>query len=122
MTLSRDQVSVPALPEKVEPFAPLGGDVLVRGLLMTQRLANDRLHVAARKPRDGETDEEAQARAGSQMVTRMLHQSIVDPDGKPLCSEAEWDRLGSQNRYEVFRLFNIAMQLSGHDLELSAKN
>lgn len=122
MTLKRGQVNVPALPEKVEPFPPLGGDVLVRGLLMTQRLANDRLHVAEQKPRDGETEENARARAGARIVTRMLHHSVVDPDGTPLCSEVEWDRLGGLHRAEVFRLFNVAMQLSGHDLELVAKN
>ncbi|WP_183025670.1 hypothetical protein [Variovorax sp. UMC13] len=122
MAVSRDDVSVPELPEEEVPFPPFKGDVLVRGLLMSRRLANDRLHVAALKPLDGENEEQAHARAGSQIVTRMLHHSVVDVDGTPLCSEEEWDRLGALHRTDVFRVFNVAMRLSGHDLELATKN
>ncbi|MDM0086751.1 MULTISPECIES: hypothetical protein [unclassified Variovorax] len=122
MAVSREDVSVPGLPEEEVPFPPFNGDVLVRGLLMSRRLANDRLHVAALRPLEGESEEQAHARAGSQIVTRMLHHSVVDAGGTPLCSEEEWDRLGALHRIDVFRVFNVAMRLSGHDLELATKN
>ena len=53
MPLNRDQVTPPVLPEDIVPCPPAGGDVIVRGLLMTQRLANDRIHAEERALLDG---------------------------------------------------------------------
>lgn len=122
MPLHRDQITPPVLPEEIVPFPPAGGDVIVRGLLMTQRLANDRIHAAERKPLDGETEVQAQGRAGARIVTRLLAQAVVDEDGRPLFSESEWDVYGVAHRGDVFRIFNVAMRLSGHDLEVIEKN
>lgn len=122
MVLSRDNATSPVLPEEIVPFPPAGGDVLVRGLLMSQRLANDRLHQADRLPRDGETELQAQARAGARIVMRVLAQAVVDEDRQPLFTEDEWDCWGATHRSDVFRIFNVAMRLSGHDLEVIEKN
>jgi hypothetical protein len=121
-TLTRKTATPPVLPEEVAPFPPAGGDVLVRGLLMTQRLANDRLHQADRVPLEDETDMQAHARAGARIVTRVLAQAVVEEGGQPLFTEEEWDRFGATHRADVFRIFNVAMRLSGHDLEVIEKN
>jgi len=121
--LSRDQVKVPQLPEEEVPFPALGGNLLVRGLLMSRRLANDRLHLACRKQLEGETEDQAHARAGAQIVARLLHHAVVDPStGEPLMSEVEWDHLGGTHRAEVFHVFNVAMRLNGDDVEFATKN
>ena len=122
MLLTRETATAPVLPQEIVPFPPAGGDVLVRGLLMTQRLANDRLQVADRIPLDGETDAQAHARAGARIVTRVLAQAVVEEGGQPLFGEDAWDRYGATHRADVFRVFNVAMRLSGHDLEVIEKN
>jgi hypothetical protein len=124
MPLNRDQVTPPVLPEEIVPFPPADGDVIVRGLLMTQRLANDRIHAEERKPLEGESEVQAQSRAGARIVTRLLAQAVVDDDGRPLFSEREWDVYGAdpKARGDVFRVFNVAMRLSGHDLDVIEKN
>lgn len=122
MTIRRDQATLPEVPEEVVPFPPAGGDVLVRGMLMTRRLANDRIHAAERLPLEGESELQAHGRAGARIVTRILAQTVVDPDGEPLFTEEEWDRYGVLHRNDVFRIFNVAMRLSGHALEIIEKN
>lgn len=122
-TLTRETAASPVLPEEVVPFPPAGGDILVRGLLLTQRLANERLHQAERVALDGETDVQAQARAGARIVTRLLAQTVVEEEsGLPLFTEAQWDKFGSTHRTDVFRIFNVAMRLSGHAIEVIEKN
>ena len=123
MALTRETATPPVLPQEEVPFPPAGGDVLVRGLLMTQRLANERLREAEQVPREDETDEEAQARAGARIVARVLAQAVVEEEsGLPLFTELQWDKFGSTHRIEVFRVFNVAMRLSGYDLKVIEKN
>ena len=122
MVLSRKQIKPPTLKQKVEPFPPLGGDVIVRGLLLSQRLESDSLNRHAREVREDETEEEARARAGAQVAPRVLQRCVVDEAGEPLLSALEWDVLGSSSPEDVLRLFNVAMGLSGQDSEEIEKN
>ncbi len=123
MALTRETATPPVLPQEEVPFPPAGGDVLVRGLLMTQRLANDRLHQVDRLTLEDETEVQAHARAGARIVTRVLAQAVVEEEsGLPLFTEAQWDQFGATHRLDVFRVFNVAMRLSGHDLEVIEKN
>lgn len=122
LKLNRDHVTIGRLPTEDMPAPTLGGTVTVRGLRLSERLQNDAIHVAERQPRDGETEAQARARAGSQIVARVLAQTVIDDEGKPLLTAAEWDEHGASNQAEVLTLFNKAMELSGERLEVAAKN
>lgn len=122
MALQRSQIKLPVLPKEAVQVEALGGEVIVRGMLLSERLQNDRLNAEARKPVDGETEEQGRARAGGLIVPRVLHQCVVDPDGASLMTADEWDQFGALHRADVFRLFNVAMRLSGQDLEAAEKN
>lgn len=126
MALDRSQIEaagkLPTLLSEEVPVPSLGGSVIVRGMLLSERLANDGSNVAARKPLDGETQDQARVRAGSLVIPRVLEVCVVDGDGKRLFSLAEWDAFGSANRDEAYVLFNTAMRLSGQDMGDVEKN
>lgn len=122
MPLDRSQITIPALPQQIEPCEPLGGDVILRGMLLSERLENDALNRQAREPLEGETEEQARARAGALVTPRLLHKCVVDERGQPLLSVHEWDVFGAGQPGELFRLFNIAMRLSGYDSKAEEKN
>lgn len=122
MALKRRDIKVPSLPQQVETSELLGGEVVVRGLLLSERMEVDQLNATASKARDGETEDQARARAGSQVIPRMLARCVVDDDGEALLSASEWDALGASNPGEIYRLFNVAMRLSGQDIPAIEKN
>lgn len=122
MVLNRSQVKRPVLPQQVEPCEPLGGDVIVRGMLHSERMATDELNIKAAVPLEGETEEEARARAGRLVVPRTLHVCVVDDEGQSVLTEREWDTIGATHQSLVFNLFFIALRLSGRDPEAIQKN
>jgi len=122
MVLNRSQVKRPVLPQQIEPCEPLGGDVVVRGMSLSERMATDDLNIKAAAPLEGETDEEARARAGRLVVPRTLRVCVVDDEGAPVLTEQEWDALGATHQSLVFHLFFIALRLSGRDPEAIQKN
>ncbi|MBJ2155265.1 hypothetical protein [Variovorax sp. IB41] len=122
MALDRKNLKVPTLPQQVEPCEELGGDVIVRGMLLSERLENDALNQKAREPLEGETEDQARARAGSLVTPRLLHKCVVDDAGQPLMSVHEWDMFGAAHSEAFFSLFHIALRLSGQDSKATAKN
>lgn len=114
MALDRSQITLPVLPKEAVPVEELGGEVVVRGMLLSQRLANDTLNRTLRQPREGESEEQARARAGSVVIPRVLSQCVVDGSDAPLMTQEEWDVFGAAHDSAVYRLFNVAMRLSGH--------
>lgn len=122
MVLNRSQVPVQKLPEQVEPVPELGGDVVVRGLLLSERMQIDDINEKAKVPQEGETDEDARIRAGKLVVPRMLSATVVDDEGQPLFSLEQWDVFGGKHRATTFRLFDIALRLSGRITEVVEKN
>jgi hypothetical protein len=122
MALDRKNLKVPTLPQQVEPCDELGGDVIVRGMLLSERLENDALNQKAREPLEGETEDQARARAGSLVTPRLLHKCVVDDAGNPLMSVREWDVCGAAHSDTFFRLFHVALRLSGQDSKAAEKN
>ena len=108
MALDRSAIVLPELPREEVDAPALGGAVIVRGLLLRQRMA---LFAGIR-----ESDNEFATMA------RLLHLSIVGPDDAPLLSEAEWERFGGVNFAEALNLFSVARRLAGLDAEDAAKN
>ena len=122
MALSRNQITLPTLPEEIVPVPSLGGEVRVRAMLLSERLLHDNLVITARKPLEGESVEQARARAGSMVVAQLLHVSVVGDDGNPLLTPLEWNALGGISRADVYTLFYAARRLSGMDRADVEKN
>jgi len=122
MVLTPETIQRRKVPREEVLVEDLGGNVIVRGLLLTERLRHDNLNEQGKVPRDGETEQEARARAGAAVLPRTLHCCVIDAEGNPLLTAIEWDEFGGMNGTEAFRLFNIAMRLSGQRVEDVEKN
>lgn len=120
--IDRQAAAAPSPPREVVTVEPLGGDVEVRGLLLSDRLELSAAQRALRQPLAGETDAQARERAGAHMVPITLARTVHAADGKPLWTVDQWQSWGSSHIDEALRLFGVAMRLMGHDLEAAEKN
>ncbi|HZX85535.1 MAG TPA: hypothetical protein VFF19_18330 [Reyranella sp.] len=124
MALDRSQIALPSLPEELVPVPSLGGDVLVRGMLLNESLEHDTRVRLASAALPGESEDEARARAGSAVIGMTLHVCVVDEAGNRLFSAAEWNRIGvtDEHRADIYKLFNVARRLSGREKADVSKN
>jgi hypothetical protein len=120
--LQRADVRAPVLPKETVPVPALGGDVVVRGLLLSQRLALHAYNARQSQPQPGETDADARARAGAQLVAHTLAQCVCAADDQPLYTTAEWEAFGSAHPAAALDLFYLARRLNGMDDEATEKN
>ena len=88
------------------------GPVIVRGALFTEVLADDVL-ASREKPRAGEDEQVAAVRAAVEKTVRTLARQVLDADGQPLKTYAEWNVFGVRHRDEALHLFNVARRLNG---------
>ncbi len=122
MALQRNQIESPVLPKEAVPVDALGGEVIVRAMLLSERLELSAINAAAAKPQAGETEVQARARAGSRLVADTLARCVLLADGEPMWSAAEWDAFGATEPGAVLHLFNVARRLSGQDEPELQKN
>lgn len=108
MALDRSKIVLPELPRESVAVPALGGDVIVRGLLLRDRLA---LFAGLRE------GGEAYGR-----VAQLLALSVIDEQDKPLLSEGEWERFGAVHFDVALNLFSVVKRLSGLDAEAVEKN
>lgn len=108
MALDRSAIVLPELPREEVDVPELGGAVIVRGLLLRQRME---FFSALREAEDRYV-----------MLAKLLHMTVVGSDDKPLLSEAEWERFGGVHFAAAVALFNAAERLSGLNPEDAAKN
>lgn len=101
--LKKSDIKSPALPKETVQVDALGGEVVVKGLLMTER-------IALFQDPSGAT------------VARLLASTVFDGDGQQLFTEQEWDVWGATNFVASLDLFKVAKRLSGLDAEVEAKN
>lgn len=120
--LQRAAVRAPALPKEAVPVDALGGDVVVTGLLLSQRLALHALNARLAEPLPGEDPAAARTRAGAQLVAHTLAQCVVLDDGQPLYTAAEWEAFGAAHPGPALDLFDKARALNGMDAGAAAKN
>lgn len=122
MAIDRTQVPAPVAPREAIQVDELGGEVIVQGLLLSQRLqmaaARQRLSV----PRAGETDEEARERAAGDVICETLARCVLANDGEPLWSAAQWQVFGSTHVGAALALFNAAQRLNGFDIGAARGN
>lgn len=104
MALRRGEIKSPRLPKEAVEVASLGGEVIVRALTLTERLAL------------GRNDEAREA-----IPVTLLAQCVVDESGLPLFSRDDWEAFGAAHMDEAMRLVAVAMRLSGLDGD-DAKN
>lgn len=107
MTLKKAEIKPPVLPKEAVEVAELGGEVVVRGLLLRERLA---LFDAAN----------GSERYGH--LSAVLAASVIDGDGEPIYTAQEWEEFGAVHFEAALKLFNVARRLSGLDAEERKKN
>lgn len=96
MAVKKADVKRPSLPKETKKVDALGGEVVVQGLLLSERLA---LSANRDKP--------------FRHISETLAYTVRDADGEPVYSADEWEIFGAQNADTAFELFAIAQRLSG---------
>lgn len=102
--LNKANIPAPTLPKKVVPVPQLDGKVIIRGLLLSDRVAILN-----------------KARAGGLLISELLAKTVVDADGEPIYTSQEWEEFGASNFETCLDLFKEAKALSGLDAEVSEK-
>lgn len=108
---------VPPELRRVDKTVPeLGGQVQVRDLLLSERLAFRRIIAALE--RDAVT---AGVQAGDLMVPQLLA-ITVERDGRPVMSAQQWEVFGAIHNKATLDLFDVACELCGFIADAAAKN
>lgn len=100
MALNRKDVAKPSLPKEAKQVDALGGEVVVQGLLLSDRLA---LAVNKEKPYTH--------------IAETLSRTVMDEEGEPIYTTQEWEVFGATHSEDAFELFSIAQRLSGMGAE-----
>lgn len=120
--IERSQVKSPVLRKQTVTVPALGGDVIVRGLLLSELMQKRQVNDTAKVPQEGESEDRARSRAGGQVVSFTLARTVTLADGQPLYSEAEWDVFGADHPGDVLDLFKVAESLNGLNQKEVEKN
>lgn len=120
--IERSQIKAPSLPRETVEVSALGGEVIVRGLLLSERLELSGFHNRLADPLPGESEDQARSRAGGQIVAFTLARAVVLADSQPVFTQAEWDTFGAEHPDAVLDLFSRARVLGGQDGAENAKN
>lgn len=105
--IQRDEVPAPVLPEETVAVAELGGEVIVRGLLL-----KDRLTLITQS---GETQDFSR-------VAKVLAITVFDGALRPLWDAGQWEAWGAGHTRAALDLFRVAMRLSGLNAETEGGN
>lgn len=114
--IKRSAIAAPTLPKETVAVAPLGGDVVVRGLLLTERMAVQRQLVELRKKELTDTG------AVHAILPVMLALCVLDAEGLPLFTQDQWQAFGATHTDTAVELFNTAWRLSGFAQADDTKN
>lgn len=120
--IERANVAAHVMPQETVSVPELGGDVLVRGMYAHERFVLMLEQRRLLQPKEGETDTQANVRAGGEVMPWLLATSVLAADGLPLYTREQWAVVSVQHSAVVVRLFNVAMRLSGGDMEEVEKN
>lgn len=104
--LRKAAAPAPSLPMEVVDVPALGGAVVVRGLMLRQRIAI----LAGSNGKD------------YAHICELLAACVFDADDKPLYSVDEWEAFGATHFEAAASLFAVASRLVGADAEAVAKN
>lgn len=104
--LKKANIPAPVLPKETVEVPELGGEVVVRGMLLRERID---LFFDAEKNGHGH-------------LSKVLAATVIDADGVPVYTRDEWEQFGARNTSAVLRLFEVAKRMSGLDAEAATKN
>ena len=108
MALKKSDIKAPVLPKEAVLVAELGGEIIVTGLLLS-----DRLSLFAGINEEGKAFSH---------IPRVLASTVQDADGAKLFTEQEWEVFGAQNFEATLAIFAVSRRLSGLDSEAAEKN
>lgn len=120
--LDRAQIKEPVLPKETVEVPALGGEVVVRGLLLSERLEISAMRRSLGMPLPGETEAEADSRAAARSLPVLLARTVVLADGNPLWTVEQWEQFGAVHSGDALHLFDVAMRLAGFNAEATEKN
>lgn len=116
--IKRANVEAPTLPKETVDVAALDGEVVVRGLLLTERLAVEARIVALRSA----PHVDGAAPDVNAILPVVLAICVLDADDLPLWTEQQWQVFGIKHQGQALALFNVAWRLSGFAQAQDAKN
>lgn len=99
--LKRNEVRKPSLAKETVTVEALGGDVVVRGMKLAERLAFGKA-----------TQGDEAGHAQYESVAMVLAWCVLDDAGAPLFTQDEWSAFGSHHLDEAVRLFTVVQRLS----------
>lgn len=102
--LNKDNIPRPTPPKEVLDVPELGGEIIVRGLLLSERV---RIF--------------STINTGSLGISDLLACTIIDAQNEPIFSIDEWEAFGSLHFVATLNLFKKAKELSGLDAEVNQK-
>lgn len=103
--ITKDQIPASvSLPREAHPCEGLPGDVVVQGLMLS-----DRMRVLS-------------PQCDGKRASHLLAASVVDADGDPVFTVDQWEAHGGKHSKSVLNLVGVAMRLSGMNLEAEEKN
>ncbi len=103
--LKKANIAAPVLPKETVDVPELGGEVIVRGLLLSERLALL-----------------SEAENGEAKLSSLLAATVVDADGAAVYDAQQWEEFGARHFAAALRLFAVAKRLCGLDAEVAEKN
>lgn len=115
--IAREQIAPCELPEEVVTVAAIGGDVLVRGMDMPQLIRFRARQRAVQALKRGEKQEDADQRAGAELMPILLEMTVMAGDGEPVYSAAQWGVFTIKHQDDALQLCGVAMRLSGLEKE-----
>lgn len=107
MPLRRAEITIPTLPREVVPVPSLGGEVVVRGMLLSERLQWT-----------AEYDDQSRF----EQAAKALAVCVVDEDGHALLTVDEWQAHGARHMDECLQLFEVVRRFSGLGGEVEKKS
>lgn len=127
--IHRAHVAEPTLAKQTVEVEALGGEVVVRGLLLVERLAVTSRLVALRQKAPKPTEPPAE-QAGpydpqhdiNTVIPMLLAIAVVDAEGEPLWTESQWQAFGGRHQAQALALFNVAWDLAGLNEKALEKN
>ena len=105
--LKKSALPAPSLLEEIVSVPELGGDVLVRGMLLKDRLEISIVDGYARM---------------SAMLAACVFADNEQGEPAPLYSADEWERVGARHYAAALKLWDVVRRLSDIDGEVAEKN
>lgn len=103
--LNRSEIAAPILPKETVEVPALGGEVVVHGLMLS-----DRLEILYKESQDKRVD-----------LSLLLSKTVFDEKGDPVFSQQQWEIFGATHFADALILFNAAKRVCGLDAEVSKK-